>query len=334
MSGTWVGIDVSKDALDVAVSGRRGVVHLQNNQEGLTVLVEKIRTLAPQLIVMEATGRYELPAAMALKSAGFAVAIVNPRQVRDFARALGQLAKTDRIDARVLARFAEMVRPVARGVPSEAQHAFDVLFSRRHQLVMNLSAERGRLHTASGEMKELILQHIGLLRKQLKVVHRLLDSAIAEDPCWSDRSKLLATVPGIGDVAIATILSDLPELGRLSRKQIAALVGVAPFNRESGLLIGKKTAWGGRARLRTVLYMATLAATRCNPPIRDFYQRLLTAGRPRKVALTACIRKLAIVLNAMVRKNAPWAPPPANPPPARLVAPLANSLTVDAVSDP
>jgi len=245
----------------------------------------------------------------ALAAAGLPVVVANPRQVRDFGRACGQLAKTDRIDAALLALFAERVRPELRPLPDAAAQALEALLTRRRQLLEMLTAERNRLGFARGPIRRDIARHIRWLEKRVTDVDRELGAAIEASPIWRATEDLLRTVPGIGPVVSRTLLGELPELGQLNRKQIAALVGVAPHARDSGTLRGKRMVWGGRAPVRAVLYMGALVAARFNPVIRAFYQRLRAAGKPAKVALTACMRKLLIILNAMVRTGTPWSPP-------------------------
>ena len=239
-------------------------------------------------------------------TAGLALVVVNPRQVRDFARATGQLAKTDRIDADTLALFAERVRPDPRALPTESAQALDALLTRRRQILGMVGAERNRLEHAVPAVRRGIVQHIRWLERQLHDVDDDLDRTIQASPVWRAKENLLRSVPGVGPVVSRTLIGDLPELGTLPRKQIAALVGVAPLARDSGTLRGKRLVWGGRAPVRAALYMAALVATRRNPAIREFYQRLLTAGKPKKVALTACMRKLLTILNAMLRANTVW----------------------------
>jgi transposase len=256
--------------------------------------------------VLEATGGFEHAVVAALAAAGLPVVVANPRQVRDFARATGQLAKTDAIDAQVLALFAERVRPEPRRLPDEAAQALDALLTRRRQLLDMLVAEKNRLGFARPVVRRGITQHIRWLERRLGDVDHELGQMIEHSPVWRATDDLLRSVPGVGPVLSRTLLGELPELGQLNRKQIAALVGVAPLARDSGTLRGKRVVWGGRAPIRTVLYMSTLAAARCNPVIRAFYLHLRAAGKPAKVALTACMRKLLVILNAMVRANTHW----------------------------
>jgi transposase len=258
------------------------------------------------MVVLEATAGMEMPVAAALAAIGLPVAVVNPRQVRQFARATGRLAKTDAIDAQVLAQFAQAVQPPLRPLPDADTQQLNALVTRRHQLVEMLAAEKNRLAQAAKSVRIDIQEHIRWLERRLIDLDRDLAATVHESPIWRETDNLLQSAPGVGPVLSTTLLANLPELGRLNGKQIAALVGVAPLNRDSGRFRGKRTIWGGRARVRTALYMGTLVATRYNPVIRPFYQRLLAAGKPKKVALTACMRKLVTILNAMVRSQSSW----------------------------
>jgi transposase len=304
----FIGIDVSKLRLDAAAQPEMALGSFTNDEGGIRALVSKLRSgpTSPTLVVLEATGGFEMPAAAALAVEGFAVAVVNPRQVRDFAKSLGRLAKTDAIDAAVLARFAEAVRPEVRSLRDTGSTALAALCARRRQLVEMLTAELNRQKSAEKAVRVSVDEHIAWLRKQLKNIDTDIGTAIKDSPLWRANDELLQSTPGVGFVLSSTLLAELPELGQLNRKQIAALVGVAPFNRDSGTLRGKRSTWGGRAPIRRVLYMAALVAARCNPVIRAFYTRLVTAGKPKKVALTACMRKLLVSLNAMVRDRREW----------------------------
>jgi transposase len=306
---TWVGIDVAKAHLDVAVRPGGDAWRVPNAEPALAELAARLGALAPRLVVLEATGGLELPVAAALGAAGLAVAIVNPRQVRDFARATGRLAKTDALDARVLALFGERVRPEPRPLPDATAAALGALVARRRQLVEMRTAERNRLGTAPPEVRAGIAEHLRWLDAQIAAVDRDRDRAIRGSPAWRAKDDLLRGVPGVGPVVSATLLAGLPELGRLGPRPLAALVGVAPLNRDSGRRRGTRACWGGRAAIRAALYMGTLAATRSNPAIRAYYRRLLARGKPKKVALTACMRKLLTILNAMARQQTPWRPP-------------------------
>jgi transposase len=269
-------------------------------------VAQRLQSLAPALVVLEATGGVELALVAQLGAVGLPVVVTNPRQVRDFARATGQLAKTDRIDAEILARFADQVRPELRPLPDPAIQELAALLARRRQLVEMLTAERNRLRRAARRVRPRITEHVHWLERELDDIDHDLADAIRSSPLWREQEDLLRTVPGIGPVVASTLLAGLPELGRLNRKEIAALVGVAPLNRDSGTLRGRRSVWGGRGQIRAALYMAALAATRFNPKVRAFYQRLLAAGKPKKVALVACMRKLLTILNAMVHNNTSW----------------------------
>jgi transposase len=309
MGEVFIGIDVARDRLEVATRPAGESWPIANDAAGIAELVVRLRDLGPALIVLEATGGLELPLLAALGSAGLPVVAVNPRQVRDFAKALGKLAKTDAIDAQVLAHFAEAVRPAVRPLPDAATQALAALVTRRRQLVEMLVAEDNRRRSAPVAIRADIQAHIVWLRKRLKDLDQELGQVLRSTPLWREREDVLRSVPGIGPTVTATLLAELPELGALGRKQIAALVGVAPLNRDSGTLRGKRSVWGGRATVRAALYMATLVATRHNPVIRALYARLLAAGKLKKVALTACMRKLLTLLNAMVKHQTRWTAP-------------------------
>lgn len=299
----FIGIDVSKSLLDIQIHEGEAF-QVTNNDEGFDELLQRIASLASALIVMEATGGLEQRCAAVLASNQFAVAVVNPRQVRDFAKAMGFLAKTDRLDAKVLALFAARIRPDVRPLKEEQQQALSDWLSRRRQLVDMLTMEKNRLSSAvSLDMIKHIKEHIQWLEKQLKSVDQGLKSAIKASPVWQAKADLLLSFKGVGDVTTLALIAGLPELGLLNRKEIAALVGLAPFNRDSGKQSGKRHIWGGRAAIRSTLYMAALSARRYNPAIKIFYDRLIANGKPAKVALTACMRKILITLNAMVRDN-------------------------------
>jgi transposase len=258
------------------------------------------------LVVLEATGKYERPAAVAVAAAGIAVAVVNPRQARDFAKAAGRLAKTDRIDAQVLARFAGAVGPRPSVLPDEEARVLQDILLRRRQLLEMMVAEKNRLQMASEAVARRIAAHVRWLEKELSRVDRELDEAVRESETWRANEELLRSVPGVGPVLARTLLAELPELGTLPRRRLCALVGVAPFNRDSGAFRGEREVWGGRAPVRAALYMGALVATRYNPVIGEFYERLLAAGKPKKVALVACMRKLLSILNAVMRDRVPW----------------------------
>ena len=303
---TYVGIDVAKDMLDVALRPAGERWRVEHDAAGLEQLVARLQALAPALIVLEATGGLELGLVGALAAAALPVVVVNPRQVRDFARATGRLAKTDALDAAVLAHFAEAVRPPLRPLSDAQTQTLRQLLTRRRQLVGMRVAEGQRLTRAGAAVRPGIEAHIAWLEQQLGALEAELQQQLRSSPVWRERDALLRTVPGVGPQLSLTLLAQLPELGTLDRRQVAALVGVAPFNRDSGRLRGRRTIWGGRARVRAMLYMGALSASRFNPLIRAFYQRLLAAGKPKKVALTACMRKLLVILNAMLKHHTPW----------------------------
>ena len=302
----FVGIDVAEATLEIACRPSAEGWQAANDPEGIAALVERLRSLGRVLVVLEATGRVELALVAELGAAGLPVVVINPRQVRDFARAIGRLAKTDRIDAQILAQFAEVFKPSPRALPDQMAQELTALLSRRRQLIDMLTAERNRLRRALRRVQPSISQHITWLEQQLDELDRDLAQLIKSTPLWRERENLLRTVPGIGPVVASTLVAALPELGLLNRKQVAALVGVAPLNRDSGTFRGQRTVWGGRGQVRAVLYMAALTGTRYNPTIRAFYARLLATGKPKKVALVACMRKLLTILNAMMRSETPW----------------------------
>ena len=304
----YVGIDVSKDQLDVAMRPSGDSGSMANDASGITEVVQRLAQLHPKLVVLEATGGLQMPLAAALATAGLPLSMVNPRQVRDFARATGRLAKTDRVDAQVLAHFADAVGPTPYPLPDAQTQELTALLTRRHQVVEMLTAEKNRLRTTRESMRQRVQDHIRWLEQDLADLDDDLERTLRESPLWREKDNLLRSVPGIGRVVSITLLADLPELGTLSRHQIAALVGVAPLNRDSGRFRGTRTVWGGRARVRAVLYMAALTASRYNPIIKAFYHRLCGVGKARKVALTACMRKLLIILNSMVKHQQTWAP--------------------------
>lgn len=309
MTDCWVGVDVSKARLDVAVWPSREHWEVAYDAAGLESLMARLRKLAPELVVVEATGGLEAEVLGALGAAGVVAARVNPRQVRDFARATGRLAKTDRLDAETLARFGAQVQPEPRALPAAEQQAFAALVTRRRQLLEMLGAEQHRLvgpQRLPEAVRRQLAVHIDWLRAQVDGLDAELREAVQASPLWQERGDLLRSVPGVGPVLTSTLLAELPELGQLGRRQLAALVGVAPMNRDSGTLRGRRTTWGGRASVRAVLYMCAVTATRCNPAVRDCYQRLVAAGKPKKVALVACMRKLLLVISAVIRSGKPW----------------------------
>ena len=304
----YVGLDVAKAHIEAAVWPEARTWRVGHTEVALAALVQQIHALQPALVVLEATGGYETTLAGLLVAAGCPVAVVNPRQVRDFAKAIGQLAKTDTIDANVLALFAARIQPTPRPWPDTATQDLAALVARRRQLIEMLGAERNRLAVARRPLRRQLRDHIRWLERQLAAVDADIAGVIRQSPVWRDRDDLLRTVPGIGPQTASLLITYLPELGRLTRQQIAALVGVAPFPRESGRWRGRRVTWGGRAPVRAGLYMAALVATRHNPVLRTFYHRLLAAGKPKKVALVACMRKLLTILNAMVSHHQPWSP--------------------------
>lgn len=302
----YAGVDVSKSSLDIAVHQNGKRWSFSNDEKGIAQAVANFASLKPALVVLEATGGLETPLVAALGVAGIPTAVANPRQVRDFARATGRLAKTDALDAEVIAHFAAAIHPDPRPLPEPMAQELAAIITRRRQLQQMLTAEQNRLHTAGKRVAVQIQGHIAWLEEELASVDKDLGQMVKESPVWRAKDDLLQTVPGVGPATSTSLLAGLPELGRLDRKEIAALVGVAPLNRDSGTLRGKRTIKGGRASVRTALYMPTLVATRYNPVIQAFYQRLLSLGKPKKVALTACMHKLLLILNAMLRDNASW----------------------------
>lgn len=308
-----IGIDVSKASLDVAVHQTGAFCSLRNNPAGIRSLVARLRRLQPQLVLLEASGGYERRLLDALAAAGLPVALVNPRQLRDFARATGILAKTDKIDALVLARFAATVRPELRRLSDARERDLSALQARRRQLIEMLTAEKNRLEKTSPRVAREMRDHIRNLERRVEALDKELQDLVRSCPDWRLKEQLLRGVPGIGPVLASTLLADLPELGTLNRHQIAALVGVAPLNRDSGTLRGKRSIWGGRSHVRAALFMNALVASRFNPVIKAFYQRLCALGKPKKVALVACMRKLLTILNSMLRNQTSWNPTHACP---------------------
>lgn len=308
----FVGIDVSKDRLDIALgTSEHGfrVTRIANREEALADWIGDIDADSIDRVILEATGGYERLAARILAASGVPVVIVNPRQVRDFARSTGELAKTDRIDAQMLALFAERVQPELRPIPSEQQEEFKALASRRRQLIRMLTAEKNRLAgTRKAKQRRPLQAHIRFLEKQIENIERELDQLIDESPLYSAKNNLLQSVPGIGPAVSVTLLAELPELGQLTRKEIAKLVGVAPLNRDSGTYRGQRSIWGGRAHVRSKLYMSALVAIRHNDPLKDFYTRLRDNGKAAKVALVAVARKLLTILNSIIKTATPWNP--------------------------
>jgi transposase len=304
----FIGIDVSKGHFDIAIRPSNEKMRFVNDDEGIDQLIQRLQSLQPMLIVMEATGSYHRLLLGRLVAAALPAIAINPRQARDFARATGHLAKTDAIDADVLAEFGEKIRPELRPVASDATQELEAICTRRRQVVSMLTAEKNRMHAAPSSMRSDIKKHIQWLEKCIDQLEKDLDTHIRSTPAWRDKDDLLRTCKGIGPISSHTMLACLPELGTLDRGQIAALVGVAPFNNDTGKYRGRRHVQGGRADVRAVLYMATLAAIRSNAAIRTFHQRLIKAGKAKKVAITACMRKLLTILNAMLRTNKPWSP--------------------------
>jgi len=302
----FVGVDVSKDSLDVATGPKKDIITFVNDQKGVDALVNKLNRIDAELTVFESTGGYELLAASSLAEAGLPVVIVNPRQVRNFAKATGILAKTDALDARVIAHFAQAVKPDVRPLKDAETSELTALVTRRRQIVEMIVAESNRLKLANKRSIKDIKDHIRWLKKRLDKIETDIGKTIQNSPIWHCKDNILRSVPGIGPITSASLICDLPELGVLGSKKIAMLVGLAPLNCDSGKFKGRRRIWGGRAAVRSGLYMATLAAIRCNPPIKEFYQRLIAAGKCHKVAATACMRKLLIIVNAMLRDQTLW----------------------------
>jgi transposase len=305
-STRFVGIDVAKADFVVACRPDHGSWSAMNDAHGIAATVARLQELVPALIVLESTGGYEFALAEALTAAQLPVVVVNPRQVRDFGKATGQLAKTDRLDARLLALFAERVQPAPRPRPTPARHRMAALVARRRQLRDMRTAEINRLSHATSTIRIEIRSHLRSLIERIAAVDRQLRDAVRSDESLRQNEQLLRSVPGIGPVVGYTLLADLPELGQLNRRQVAALAGVAPLARDSGQVRGKRLVWGGRASVRATLYMAALVGTRYNLTIRAFYRHLVTAGKPKKLALVACMRKLLTILNAILRTHTPW----------------------------
>lgn len=307
----YIGIDVSKRWLEAQLHGESEHRKIGNDLDGFTSLIEWAKPIQPVLIVFEATGGYESRAAKALREAGFAVAVVNPTRVRRFAEALGILAKTDKIDAQVIAHFASVVKPVVNGQQSSLEEQLAACVERRRQLLVALVAEKNRLSTCPDCVQAGIEEHITWLEDHVEDLEVEIQSLISRKPEWQARAEIIDSVPGVGRVTAATMVAELPELGQLSRQKIAALVGVAPFNQDSGPKRGKRRIFGGRTGVRRTLFMATLSATKHNPVIKAFYETLLRRGKEKKVALTACMRKLLVIINALARKGEFWRLSPA-----------------------
>jgi transposase len=305
-SNVFIGVDVSKDRLDVAVAPSGEHRSFANSEDGIALLADFIKPQKPTLVLFEATGGWEMSAVNHLAAQRLPLVVLNPRQVRDFAKATGQLAKTDAIDARILARFGQAVRPEVRPLKPVELRKLEALMTRRRQIVEMLTAEQNRLVSAPEWIRPDIEELIEILKKRLAAINRDLNKHIRKSPLWREKDKILQSFPGVGPVMASTMIADLPELGSLTRREIAALVGVAPLNCDSGAYKGRRKIWGGRAVIRSVLYMCTLTAIRHNPVIRDFYQRLRHTGKLPKVALTACMRKILVILNAMMRSGSCW----------------------------
>ncbi len=309
VAGIFVGIDVSKAWLDIAVHESEIAWRAENNVDGIGALVKRLKPMAPEAVLLEATGGFEMLLVAHLQQAGLPVVVTNPRRVRAFARSTGRLAKTDKLDAKLLAHFAAAVRPPIRRLPSEAEEQLTGLLTRRRQLVDMLTVEKNRLVTVRPALKSDIEDHIVWLMAKLVKLDEEINQFIQSTPLWKEKDRLLRSVPGVGKVTSGTLLAMLPELGCLNRQEIAALVGVAPLNKDSGRKQGKRRVYGGRAAVRSVLYMAALSAKKHNPIIQKFYERLIHQGKEKKVALTACMRKLIVILNAMMRTQQPWRVP-------------------------
>lgn len=303
---TFIGIDVSKARLDVAMHEPATDWQVENHETGIANLIERLRSLQPTLIVLEATGGYELMLVAELAAAQLPVVVTNPRRVRNFARSTGKLAKTDKLDARLLAHFAAAVRPEARRLPNEQEEQLTALLTRRRQIVDMLTIEKNRRHTVRASLRTDLDEHIAWLTDKLAKLDAEIDHFIQGSGLWSEKAAVLNSVPGVGRITTSTLLAMLPELGTLNRQEIAALVGVAPLNRDSGRKTGRRHVYGGRAAVRSVLYMAALSAKAHNPTIKTFYEHLLAHGKEKKVALTACMRKLLVILNAMLRSRQTW----------------------------
>jgi transposase len=302
----YIGIDVSKDTLDAAAYTSKKQWQFANDETGIGKLIESLQVLPVELVVIESTGGYETAVAYALQQTGIACAVVNPREPRSFAKAIGKLAKTDKIDARTLAHFAAAIKPVPRPLADEQTEELGVMLARRRQVIEMLTAEKNRLHTARKPVRDAIQNHVIFLEKELAQIDTSLRGRIEESPVDREKYKLLQSVLGVGPNLAATLLIELPELGKLNRRQVAALVGVAPLNHDSGKKRGKRSPWGGQPQVRSVLYMGTLVASRYNPIISHFYARLCASGKAKKVALVACMRKLLVILNSMLKHHVPW----------------------------
>lgn len=305
----WVGIDVSKAHLDVYLRPSGQQFQLKNQASGIIEFIQQLQAFEIQQVILEATGGFELEVAQALQAQGFAIAIINPRQARDFAKASGKLAKTDRIDAAVLAHFGEAMQPAVTVLASAHEQTLQEAVTRRRQLVEMLTAEKHRQSSLRGKMRQNVDEHVEWLEKRIAQLDDEIEQLTQVQEQWRSHRALLTSVPGIGKVIATTLIAALPELGQVSDKRISALVGVAPLNRDSGKYRGTRTIWGGRANVRAALYMGTLVAVQHNPVLKAFYARLLAQGKAKKSALTACMHKLLRILNAMIRDGQPWQPP-------------------------
>ena len=303
-----MGVDVSKDTLDVCIVPDFERMQVSNDAEGHVLIIEKVRKLGVKLIVLEATGGYEMALVLVLSEKQLPVTVINPRRIRKFADAIGITAKTDAIDAKVIAEFGRMVRPEIRVLPPAEIRLFSQLVARRRQLQEMYGMEQNRLACSIGEVRCMLEKHLRFLERGLEKIEKQINDEIKRTPLWKQKSDNLDAVKGVGPVLVSTFLAELPELGTLNKKQIAALVGVAPYNHDSGKYRGKRAIYGGRVVVRNVLYMSTLSACRWNPVIKSFYERLKAAGKPEKIAIVACMRKLLVILNSMAKTNSPWRP--------------------------
>lgn len=308
VSEVYVGIDVAKETLEVAIYEHEMSWQYGHDDEAIGELIDRLVPLSPQLIVLEATGGLEIDLTLRMIEAGLPVAVVNPTRVREFAKAIGQYAKTDRIDAQLIAHFGYKLRPPKAAWKSQEQNLLSALIRRRQQVIQSVTAEKNRLDTTHECLREQVKAHIAWLEKNLEELFKRICEMIQADPVWREKEQILQSVPGIGPVTAATLLAELPELGTVSRQKVASLAGVAPFNRDSGRRGGKRRTFGGRAQVRRTLYMAALSASRTNPVIKRFYERLLAKGKLKKVALTACMRKLLSIINTMLLRMEPWRP--------------------------
>ena len=302
----YIGIDVSKENLDVYFSSTNKFISYKNKLPAIKHLAKRIKQTSQALVVMESTGGYEKNVARYLAKEQISVAVMNPRQIRDFAKATGRLAKTDRIDAEIISLFAEKINPTPNVMVSEGNEKIAEFHARYRQLIEMIGMEKNRLDKAMPEIRKIIKRHIKVLEKDLKEIEATLQKSLQEDADFAKKANLLVTMKGVGKKTITTLIAHLPELGKCTEREISALVGVAPFNRDSGVFRGKRTTWGGRAVVRSGLYMAALVASRCNAQIKKYYRGLIARGKAKKVALVACMRKMIIIMNAMIKNNQPW----------------------------